>query len=45
MLKAEQQCQKDRHLVVQSKEWGSDIGVAHEGQVWLEEKGIVIIAD
>src|SRR5205814_582803 len=44
VLEAEDECQYNRHLVVESEKRGSELRL-HEGQVWLEEERIVVIAE
>lgn len=43
MLKAQKHSQKNRHLVVEPKEWSCLLCWLHKWQVWVEEELIVVV--
>ena len=45
MLEAEKQGEEQGHFLVETEEGGGLAGLVHEGEVWAEEEGVVVVAD
>jgi hypothetical protein len=45
VLKPKEQCEEDRHPIIEAKEWSCSTLFLHKRQVGLEKKGIVVCTD